>query len=163
MRHLVSVTAIVCSLPLYAACAKSSAMIETPPPAATIAERNAREAGAAGTALREALVRYLRGRYTLESLRFYEVDKLVGWMPVSKFVQNIRSEKRLAGDLAWMPEAQPGIDQTDLYLNGVHGFAVSMARSPLANGNRLVIYATLASVKGARPWEPTRPMRSAPR
>ena len=163
MRSYLAYAAIVAVIPWGTACAMKSDKSILAAPAGTVAERKDVDVGAPAKALHDNLVRYLRGRYTIAHARYFEVDKILSWMPVSKFVQNTRTEKRMPGTLAWMPEGKATDDNVDLYMVDKGGFAVSMADARLPNGNRLVIYADLLPVRGIAAWTATKPTTSAPR
>jgi hypothetical protein len=163
MRSYFAYAAMALAIPFGTACAMKSDEARLTAPAGTIAERTAAEVGVPAKALHDNLVRYLRGRYTIANARYFEMDKILSWMPVSKFVQNTRTEKRMAGTLAWMPEGKVTDDNVDLYPSDKAGFAVSMADARLPNGNRLVIYADLTPVPGVAAWTPTRLTAGAPR
>jgi hypothetical protein len=163
MRPIFAFAALALIAPFETACAMKPDSVSLAAPAGTIAERQDTEIGAPAKALHNNLVRYLRGRYTITTARFFEVDKILSWMPVSKFVQNTRTENKVPGALSWMPEGKATDDNVDLYVSDSSNFAVSMADVRLPNGNRLVIYADLTPVRGVAAWTPMKPTEGAPR
>ena len=163
MRPILAFAAMALVAPFETACAMKSDHSRLAAPAGTVAERSDTEIGAPAKALHDNLVRYLRGRYTISTVRYFEVDKILSWMPVSKFVQNTRTEKKIPGALSSMPEGKTSDDNVDLYVADKAGFAVSMAETRLPNGNRLVIYADLTPVRGIAAWTPMKPTEGAPR
>lgn len=163
MRPIFAFAAMALVAPFETACAMKPDNSRLAAPAGTVAERTDAEIGAPAKALSDNLVQYLRGRYTIASARYFEVDKILSWMPVSKFVQNTRTEKKMPGALSWMPEGKATDDNVDLYIADKANFAVSMADARLPNGNRLVIYADLTPVRGVAAWTPRKPTAEAPR
>ncbi|MFO1425028.1 MAG: hypothetical protein U1F70_15520 [Candidatus Competibacteraceae bacterium] len=96
-------------------------------------------------------VAFLRGRFLIESARYYQVPSEIPWIAVSKSVQNQMAQRSIQRKMfEWY---EPGIDFVEVYPQGNHGAAFALAMSKGANpsADKLVGFYVLSAPLPSKP------------
>ena len=85
---------------------------------------------------------FLRGRYAIESARYYHLEGEVPWIALSKSVQNQMAERSIERTLfEWY---EPGLDFTEVYPQGPDAaFAIAMPGASAPDAEKLVAFYVL--------------------
>ena len=95
-------------------------------------------------------IAFFRGRFSIQSARYYRVSGKIPWIAVSKSVQNQMAEKSIQRTMfEWY---EPGIDFVEIYPQGNNGaaFAVAMPKETDLNADTLVGFYVLSAPAAAQ-------------
>lgn len=93
---------------------------------------------------------FFRGRFLIQSARYYQVSAKVPWIAISKSVQNQMAEKSIQRTMfEWY---EPGIDFVEIYpqANDSAAFAVAMPKDTNLNADKLVGFYVLSAPAAAQ-------------